>query len=156
MAANIIVRKASSDDAEDLLKLMKELAQFEHYSEYFCVDENELIRRGLGNNSHPQFIAFLAQLENFQTVGYAVVYLVPFTYDLKPNLILKELYVRDHARGLGIGHSLMNTVISYAKTYGCKRLKWDVLPENTSAKYFYRSLGGVPEIGWENWIKVLD
>jgi len=37
-----------------------------------------------------------------------------FTFDLQPNL-MKELYVRETRRGIGIGHALMAAVLASAK-----------------------------------------
>jgi len=118
------------------------------------VTENDLLERGLHDESKQQFSAFVAEAGNGELLGYALVYAVPFAFDLRPNLVLKELYVRETARGVGIGHALMATVLVFANELGCGRLKWDVLPENTSAQAFYRSIGGVPNRGWESWIRV--
>lgn len=150
------VRQATAKDVNILLKLMKELAQFEHYLDEFCVTKNDLLSRGLNGCKNSQFTAFLAESEDLQIVGYAVIYVVPFTFDLKPNLILKELYVCKSARGQGVGDAIFLAVIAYANTLGCKRLKWAVLPENRSAKDFYRRLGGRQDVEWESWIKILE
>ncbi len=44
----------------------------------------------------------------------AVTYIIPWTYDLKPTVILKELFIHESARGEGIGKALMKRVASYA------------------------------------------
>ncbi|PRC93228.1 GNAT family N-acetyltransferase [Solimicrobium silvestre] len=147
------VRLALASDAANLLTLMRELAVFEKYIAQFCVTEADLLERGLRADSARQFTAFLAEASNGQLLGYAVVYPVPFTFDLRPNLVLKELFVRETARGLGVGQALMTTVVAHAKQQGCARLKWDVMPTNTRAKTFYRRIGGVPDSAWENWIR---
>ena len=150
------VRRAVAADAPGLLILMRELAHFEHYIDRFRVTEESLIARGFGMEQASQFVAYVANSGDGILLGYAVIYLVPFTFDLHPNLILKELYVRDESRGLGIGHALMTSVIAHAKEHGCARLKWDVLPENTMAKKFYGSFGGTPDSAWENWVLPLS
>lgn len=156
MAACYSVRRARSADATQLLVLMRELACFEGYSEQFRVTEEALLARGLDEGSRQQFIAFLAQGDSGALLAYAVVYVVPFTFDLRPNLVLKELYVKQAMRGAGIGHALMAAVHDCAKELGCARLKWDVLQGNSAAQAFYRSLGGAPDTKWESWIRVLD
>jgi len=154
--ARFIIRKATERDAVGLLGLMKELALFEHYLDGFDVTESELIERGLREQSNPQFTAFVATNEQGQFLAYAVVYLVPFTFDLHPDLVLKELYVKNDARGLGIGQALFAAVNAYAVAQGCKRIKWTVLPDNESAKLFYRGVGGMPDAEWEGWNKKID
>lgn len=149
------VRHACPFDTAELLVLMRELACFEGYIAQFCVTEADLLERGLGDGSRQEFFAFVAETDNEELLGYAVAYVVPFTFDLRPNLMLKELYVRQTTRGVGIGQALMAAVVAFAKERGCARLKWDVLPGNTSAQAFYRSIGGIPDSKWEGWIRVL-
>lgn len=150
------VRPACASDASQLLVLMRELASFEGYIGQFCVSEDDLLERGLSGGPGQQFTALVADTGKGQLPGYALVYTVPYTFDLRPSLMLKELYVHESARGLGIGQALMAAVLNLAKQLGCARLKWDVLPGNTRAQAFYRSLGGAPDKDWEAWIKVLS
>lgn len=116
MEAIYTVRHACISDANELLVLMRELARFEDYIEQFRVTEDDLLERGLCEGSSQQFIAFIAEAGNGEMLGYALAYMVPFTFDLQPNLILKELYVRETRRGIGIGHALMAAVLASAKT----------------------------------------
>ncbi len=153
------VRRAQPKDATALLALMRDLAQFEGYISQFCVTENDLLARGLaeGSSREPaQFTAFVAETTNKtmaqQLQAYAVVYVIPFTFDLRPTLVLKELFIRKEARGAGLGDALMKLVICYAKSQHCGRIKWEVLANNTRAKRFYASQGGMQNRLWENWI----
>ena len=41
---------------------------------------------------NPEFHALIAQDQLGEILGMAVYYIVPFTFDLKPDLVLKELY----------------------------------------------------------------
>ncbi len=149
------VRHAGESDAAKLLILMRELAHVERYIDQFRVTEEDLLARGLRGGTEPQYAALLAETSDGQLLGYAVVYKVSFTFDLRPNFVLKELYVREISRGLGVGHTLMAAVVAHAKERGCARLKWDVLPDNTRAQTFYRGIGGVPDTAWESWILLL-
>ena len=47
-------------------------------------------------------------------LGYAVTVTTPFTYDLKPTVTLKELFVRKGSRSRGIGEALFRAVASQA------------------------------------------
>lgn len=151
MSVGFSVRKATASDAAQLLHLMKGLAHFEGYAERFEVTEQELLVRGLGPNSLQQFTALVAESQLGELWGYAVVYEVPFTYDLKPTLVLKELFVSERCRGGAVGSALMARVVAHATARGCPRLKWDVLPGNERAKSFYRRLGGRLNEDWEAW-----
>jgi len=56
--------RAVASDTSSLPILMRELAQFEHYLEYFRVPVETLISRGLGKENEPQFTAYLVRSSN--------------------------------------------------------------------------------------------
>ena len=147
-----VVRRAGAADADALLALMRELAEFEGYAEYLAVTAADLVARGLAPAGEPQFTAFVAERTGDGLLGYAVVVETPFTYDLRPTLTLKELYVRADARGTGAGTALFDQVLAHGRARGAGRLKWDVLPTNEPARVFYRRAGGAPDHHWERWI----
>ncbi len=144
------VREFRRSDVGQLLALMRRLAEFERYSEDFAISEADLIERGL--SECPQFTALVAMDANGSALGMAVYHLIPYTYDLAPDMILKELFVAESSRGLGVGEALMGRLIKEAKRRGCRRIKWLVLTENVRAKSFYTRLGGVKDDKWENWL----
>ena len=54
---------------------------------------------------------------------------------------LEDLYVRDDARGTGLGRALTEAVMERAAARGCARVELDVNTENAPALALYRSLG---------------
>jgi ribosomal protein S18 acetylase RimI-like enzyme len=54
---------------------------------------------------------------------------------------LEDLYVREEARGSGLGRALTEAVIERARARGCRRVELDVNSENPPALALYRSLG---------------
>ena len=54
---------------------------------------------------------------------------------------LEDLYVRDDARGAGVGRVLTQAVLDRARERGCGRVELDVNTENVPALALYRSLG---------------
>lgn len=120
----MIIRRAKETDCDALLGLMKKLADFEDYLEDFKVTKSDLLEQGF-SQSEPTFTALVAELDS-ELSGYLVYYFIPFTYDLRPTLFIKELYVDKDARGKNIGKQLMQLAISDAKVKDCGRLKWDV------------------------------
>jgi ribosomal protein S18 acetylase RimI-like enzyme len=150
-----VIRRAHSGDAPRLLALMRDLAQFEGYADRFAVTERELIERGLSANGAVQFFAWVAE-EGDRLDGYAVTYLIPFTFDLRPTIVIKELYVDQRARGSGIGNALFTAAQMHARSINARLLRWQVLPNNDAAKRFYRRRGGGIDASWENWLLDLD
>ena len=54
---------------------------------------------------------------------------------------LEDVYVRDEARGTGLGKALTQAAIDRARARGCKRIELDVNEQNTRAIGVYTSLG---------------
>jgi GNAT superfamily N-acetyltransferase len=57
------------------------------------------------------------------------------------SLYLKELFVRDTARRLGIGRLLMRELHAVAAEHGCSRVEWTADTDQPDAQRFYAALG---------------
>ncbi len=153
--SNFLIRHAQKKDCKNLLELMKKLAIFEAYIEDFVVTVDDLLERGFSDK--PEFIAIVAEqgreLERESHLkAYLVYYLIPFTYDLKPTLFIKELYVDESSRGKSMGKKLMQQAIIDAKEKGCGCMKWDVLSDNIQAQSFYQSFGASYDERWQGYV----
>jgi ribosomal protein S18 acetylase RimI-like enzyme len=151
--SEVTVRRAKAADAPELLRLMRALAVFEGYADRFAVTEAELLARGLdaASASAPQFIAFVADNSTSGLAGMAVIVERAFTLDLRPSVLLKELYVDADSRAAGVGSALMKAVLTHVRACQASELVWDVLPDNEAAKAFYRRWGGAPVRSWARW-----
>src|SRR5689334_24708528 len=122
----ITVRRAGVADAAELLRLMRALAVFEGYADRFAVTEAALIERGLDASlASPQFIAFVVPAAGGALAGMAVLVERAFTFDLRPSLLLKELFVDSAARATGVGSALMAAVLAHARARNASNLVWD-------------------------------
>lgn len=54
---------------------------------------------------------------------------------------LEDLYVRDDARGAGLGAALVEAAVERAGARGCRRIELDVAGANTAARALYERLG---------------
>ena len=145
----MVIRKATEADIPQLLRLMRELAQFEKYADAFAVTEEVLREQGF-RRSPPDFHALVAG-ENSELTGFLVYYFVPFTYRAKPNVIVKELYVADGHRGKGVGKLLMKAVAQEADEAGCGLIKWYVAKWNQRGIEFYERLGAKIDPDWHEF-----
>ena len=147
------VRSAEKRDVDRLLELMRGLARFEEYIDDFAVTRESVLEHGFGEAR--LFTSFVAEQDD-DLVGMAVVYTIPWTYTLRPKVVLKELFVEEAARNSGAGKALMAAVISHAESIGAAELIWTVMDGNLAAEGFYRSLGASPDLKWNNWSLSLD
>jgi GNAT superfamily N-acetyltransferase len=141
----LYLRHAVRQDTAALLRLIRELAEFEQLSDEVRADEATLEQSLFGANSVAE--AVLAELEG-EVVGVAVFFHNFSTFLGRAGLHLEDLYVKPHARGRGVGRCLISFVAKIAVERNCGRFEWSVLDWNTRALDFYRALGAVPMEAW--------
>ena len=143
------IRPARPEDAEALIGMMRALAAFEGYLPRFRVTVRDLHTRAFGPGA--QCGILVAQGEDGQLAGYAVWLVQAFTYDLRPTVTLKELFVDAPYRSRGIAADLLAGLRHEAERIGAGQMTWLVLPTNEDAKRLYRRFGGAPDPDWEHW-----
>ena len=55
--------------------------------------------------------------------------------------LLEDLFVREHARGGGLGRALVEAVVDLARERGCRRVELDANEDNAAAMALYTSMG---------------
>lgn len=105
----------------------------------------EAVRRD-GFGARPEFLVLLAELDG-APVGYALFHPTWSTEVGERGYYLYDLYVRDAARGHGVGRALMVAVAHAAAADGRSFLWWSSKAWNTAAQAFYGRLGAVEEAG---------
>lgn len=138
-------RFASRADVPILLTFIRELAEFERLLDQVTADEATLSEELFGARRVAEVV--LAELRD-EPVGFAVFFHNFSTFVGRAGLYLEDLYVRPHARRIGIGRSMIGFVAKIAVDRHCGRFEWSVLDWNTRAIEFYRSLGAVPMHDW--------
>jgi GNAT superfamily N-acetyltransferase len=133
----ITLRFASPDDVGLLLQLIGELAAYEKAPGAVVATEADLRRHGFGPEQ--LFEALLASIED-EPAGFALFYPDFSTWLGQPGLYLEDLYVREWARGRGVGRRLMARLAAIAIERGWSTLHFNVLDWNP-ARGFYRRLG---------------
>jgi GNAT superfamily N-acetyltransferase len=149
------VRLAAEADVPALLQLMRGLAVFERYIDRFAVTE-EVIREHAFRRSPPDFWTLVAEDDGGAIVGMIVYYLVRFTAAAKPEMVLKEVYVAESARGRRVGEHLMRAAAKQALALDVASVIWQVARWNTEAMRFYERLGAEPDPTWINYGLTLD
>ena len=129
------LRRATPSDMPQVVRLMRELAEFEKLP-----GPDEAAAARLADDLGRRFDAFVAQREG-DVVGYALTYETYSTFLARPLLYLEDLYVTPSARRAGVARALMREVAREARRRGCARVAWAVLDWNADARKFYARLG---------------
>jgi GNAT superfamily N-acetyltransferase len=161
------IRVATAADVDDILALIRDLAEYEREPQAVTATTADLLRDGFGE--HARFHVLLAcvaegagrgaggaakaapsvgprgQAESAasaeQVVGFAFYFFAYSTWRAQPTLYLEDLFVRPAHRRLGMGLALMRRLAAEAVKTGCGRFQWQVLDWNEPAVRFYESLG---------------
>lgn len=139
------ILRASPDEADVLVELIRELAAFEHLSHECFITIEAAVQHLLGPRRCAE--ALIAWLEE-APVGFAVYYPTFSTFAAKPGIYLEDLYVRERFRGRGIGTALLRDVARVAHAGGAGRFEWTTLQWNVNARRIYTELGAREMTDW--------
>lgn len=140
-AEHIGIRPAVEADIPLIHAFICELAEYEKLRHEVVVTEERLLRTLFGVERRAEVL--IASLAN-EPVGFALFFHNYSTFLGLPGIYLEDLYIRDEARGQGVGRRLLSCLAHLAVERGCGRLEWWVLDWNEPAIRFYKSLGATP------------
>lgn len=146
------IRKATKEDIPAMLKLIKELAEYEKAPEEVTVDPLHFEESGFGPN--PVWWAFVAETPSSpstpSTISAFALYYIRYSTWKGQVMYLEDLIVTESLRRKGIGKLLIERLIQEAKDKGFKRIVWQVLDWNQPAIDFYNQLGAKFDSEWVN------
>lgn len=135
--SSIILRDAEPADAAALAVLIKELAAHDGNAAdvHFTSDQ---LRQALAGPA-PKLRAILA-LDGEKPIGF-ITYTIDFAIWVASDVMrIDDLFLSAAYRGQGLGRRIM-TEMARRATAGNMVARWEVVPHNTNAQAFYRSLG---------------
>lgn len=139
----IKIRKASENDFEAILILIKELALYENALEKVTNSIEQMV------DDQELFQCYIAETETDEIIGFALFYFTYYTW-IGKSLYLDDLYVREAFRGHKIGSQFLDKVFEVAKQSNCKRVRWQVLNWNTPAIEMYKKYNANIDNEWIN------
>ena len=142
---NYNIRLAGVDDVSEIFVLIKELADYERLLDQVIATEELLEETLFGENSNVEVL--LAYDEN-HILGFALYFRTFSTFLGRPGIYLEDLFVREFARGKGIGEALLRRIARSTLEMRGGRLEWSVLDWNQPAISFYKKMGAVPLDEW--------
>jgi GNAT superfamily N-acetyltransferase len=131
-----LVRAATPADAAVIVQLIQELAAYEKEPPSSVrITEADIVRDGFGE--HPRFEALLAGKDG-RADGLALFFHNYSTWEGRAGIYLEDLFVRESARGQGLGLALMQRLAEIALERGCRRLDFWVLHWNSTRDFYHR------------------
>ena len=139
----IAIRKAGFDDAPGIAKLLQSIGWFEAFSSREFKDSvtqvESRLRQCLADDSHSIYVA---EAPHGEIAGYGSVHWLPYLFMAGPEGYVSELFVRDDARGQGVGRQLLRIIEVDARARGCQRLSLINLRNRESyQRQFYLKAG---------------
>ena len=119
----IPIRRAVIDDAPELAKLLRGIGWFESFRSRDLKDSvaqvESRLRQCLADSSHSVYVA---ERPSGEIAGYASVHWLPYLFMAGPEGYVSELFLRDNARGQGLGRQMLDVIVAEARSRGCQRL----------------------------------
>lgn len=140
----VVVRPAEASDAATIVRLVRELAEYEGLLDQVRLSEADVLRDGFGER--PRFACLLAEVDG-APAGFALYFDTYSTFEGRAGIFVEDLYVAESARGLGIGRRLLAYLAKIAVERDGRRLNLSVLQWNP-ARGFYERLGFRHSADW--------
>jgi GNAT superfamily N-acetyltransferase len=140
------IERATERDVPLILRLIKELAEYERMSNEVIATEQGLRDSLFGARPAAEVIIGYA---GDTPAGFALFFHNYSTFLGKPGLYLEDLFVVPEFRGRGYGRELLQELAAIAVERGCGRFEWSVLDWNEPAIGFYKKLGAKLMDAWK-------
>ena len=146
MEERFLIRPAAPGDVDELLRLIRALAEYEKLAD-MAVGTPAMLREALFG-ARPSCEAIVAE-RGGRSVGFALYFTTFSTFLCKPGLYLEDLFVEPAHRGAGLGKALLRRLAAIAIERDCGRFEWRVLDWNDPSIRFYQSLGATLMPEWQ-------
>lgn len=141
------IRNARRDDIPDLLRLVRDLAEYERAPESATATTGQFTQALFPSEGGPAASALVVE-RGGRVVAMALWFPTFSTWTGQQGLWLEDLFVEPEQRGSGIGGALLERLAQVCVERGYPRFEWTVLDWNTPSIEFYRSRGAVGQSDW--------
>ena len=133
-----LIRLAQYEDAPSVLRLVHELASFDHEE---CTLDLAYV---LSYLEKPGTNILIAQ-EDQEVVGLVSFWIRPNLYHAGMVCLIEEFIVESSYRSQGVGSKLLMEVIRRTREIGCAEISVSTMTNNEAAVQFYRRHGLIDE-----------
>ncbi len=155
---NYSIRKAELTDASQLAEIVRGIGWFAHINAEEAEITHQRVARHLAlclaDDSHTLFVA---EMPTGELAGYIAVHWLPYLILAGPEGYVSELFLRESARGRGIGARLLEAAEQDARQRGCFRLMLLNMRQRESyLREFYTKHGWEERPQAANFVRYLD
>lgn len=135
--AELTFKPYEAEDADELLGLFYEMAEYEKILDQLRATKEDLDRWILDEKMlHMRLIQ-----EDGVSIGYVCWYYNFSSFLCKPGLYLEDVYIQPAHRGKGYGKEALKMLARTAVEQGCGRFEWVCMDWNEPSLKFYEKLG---------------
>lgn len=139
----LTISKATKEDINTLLELIKGLASFEKRPQDVSATKESLTYWLFEKHIAT---ALLIQYQD-EIIGYAIYYPIFASFSAKGKVHLEDMYLKEDYRHKGLGKAFMKELVNHLIHEGYEGMAWSSLSWNTSSHAFYEALGATIEEG---------
>lgn len=138
MRINSKIRFALPSDVPQLIELCRLHATYEKAG----YEKNGKARRLKNDlfNEYPKMYCLVVESNNV-LVGYATYMAQYATWDAREYIYMDCLFIKEFARGMGLGEKLVRKIEIEGKKLDCSSIQWQTPDFNTRAIKFYKRIG---------------
>ena len=140
------IRQGIKKDLPSVLKLIKELADYENAIDQVTITLEDLQQDGFG--SHPWYWFLVAEKEG-EIIGLSFYFVRYSTWKGK-FLFLEDFVIKEEYRRQGVGSILFEETIKICNKLKLNGMSWQVLDWNQSAINFYKKYNAEIKNDWLN------
>ena len=140
------IRQGIKKDLPSVLKLIKELADYENAIDQVTITLEDLQQDGFG--SHPWYWFLVAEKEG-KIIGLSFYFVRYSTWKGK-FLFLEDFVIKEEYRRQGVGSILFEETIKICNKLKLNGMSWQVLDWNQSAINFYKKYNAEIKNDWLN------
>ena len=145
--SELTFRFATEEDCGTILRLIKELAEYEKLLHEVIATE-ELLKEWIFEKKRAEV---LLPCVDGNPIGYALFFHNFSTFLGRAGIYLEDLCILPEYRGKGYGKATLKKLAQLTVERGCGRLEWCCLDWNQSSIDFYLSLGAEQLSEWTTY-----
>ncbi len=146
----INIRPARKEDANGMMCLIKELAEYEKAPEQVTVSIEHFVESGFGVRPVWWGLVAVAEEEGPEEIVGMALYYIRYSTWKGQRMYLEDIIVNHRWRGRGIGGMLMDELIQLAQEKKYNGITWQVLEWNQPAISFYEKYNAHFDKEWVN------